>query len=238
MSNLSVRPVQMQQGYYPPRMVPVQVAPLPDLFHALPADQAQFRPRGPVSQYPVQMYTPGPTCAPVCGPMPGYQQPGYQLPTQLIKETKPTTYTQKFAKSLEKVGENAGDQLLGVGGVVAGAAKTAVYTPLGALEAVGRTAIAITGGEVSYDHPSPLHRMGEGIELMGAGTGLVLYATGKQAVAVTETMVYAPLAGLELVAYSAGVVAGSAAWVGKQVSDSFVGTEFKAGYHQVMPSKN
>lgn len=234
MSNLSVRPVQpCPQVYYQPRMVPVQFAPLPDLFHAMPLDTAQFRYRGPVSPAPVQLYAPA--------YVPNYRPAAdttYQLPQNLIRRSEPTTYRGKMVKSLELAGEGTADQLIGAGTMVAGTLQTAVYAPLGALEAVGRTAVAITGGNVSYDRPSPLHRMGEGVEIVGQGAGQVLVGTAKQAVGVTGALVYAPLASLELVAHGAGMVAGGAVWVGKQVSDSFVGQEFKAGYHDVMPSRN
>lgn len=220
MNTLSVRPVQpYAQAYYPVPMVPVQAAPLPDLFHAMPADATMIRPRGPVAPIPATFVQ-------------------VRLPQNLIKQSEPTTYRGKFARSLEKVGASLGGQLTGAGTMVVGAAQTAVYAPAGALEAAGRTAVAMTGGNVSYDHPSPLNRMGDGIETMGQGAGQVLVATGQQAVAATEAMVYAPMAGLEVLARGAGVVAGSAAWVGKQVGDSFVGQEFKAGYAQMMPSRN
>lgn len=226
MNNLSVSPVQAY--YYQPQvmMIPVQAAPLPDLFHAMPADSTQIRPRGPVAPMPVQLYAPA------------QFQGAYNLPQNLIKNTEPETYRGKFAKSLEKVGQSMGEQLTGAGTMVVGAAQTTVYAPLGALEAVGRTAVALTGGNVSYDRPSPLHQMGDGLDTVGQGAGQVLVATGKQALAATEAMVYAPMAGMEVIARGAGMVAGSAAWAGKQVSDSFLGKEFRAGYQGVMPSNN
>lgn len=226
MNNLSVRPVQAPPAaYYPVPMRPVQFAPLPDLFQAMPQDNLRFQPRPQAPMPAVQ-----------------YGMPGYQLPANLVKQTEAQTYSQKFSKSLERLGQAQLDQLDGAGQVLTGAAQATVYAPLGALEAAGRTAVAITGGRVVYDQPSPLQQMGQGFEQMGEGTGKMAVATGKQVVAAVDSLAYAPLAAMEVTAHGAGMVVGGAvkagSWVSKQVSESFVGKEFAAGYREMMPSRN
>lgn len=241
MTTVQVRIVQplLPQPVYPPvQTVRVQAAPLPDLFNAMPRDSVNL---------PVRQYAPVPA-APVHFQQPVYQQysqpglPHYEIPSQLIKDSKPKSYREKLGESLQRVGNAEVEKLEGAGKVIVGAAKTTVYAPLGALEAVGRTAVAMTGGQVSYPDGSPLDQVGDGLTRIGEGTGQVIVASGKQAVAVTESLVYAPLATLEAGAHGAGMVVGGAVkagtWVGKQVSESFIGREFGAGYREMMPSKN
>lgn len=162
-------------------------------------------------------------------------------------------YTERFANSFHRYWEGQMTQIVGLADTVAGVGKAAVYAPAGALEGVGRTAVALTGGRVIYDKKTPLEHMGEGFAHAGQGMATVVDGLGQSLEGAAGMAVYAPLAGLELTARAAGVAAGGvaavgygiyrgAAWTGKQVKESFIGQEFLAGFNLIAgaakPSKN
>ena len=115
------------------------------------------------------------------------------------------------------------------GGFAKGMAKSTLYAPAGAMEAAGRTVIAMTGGEVVYRGKSPIDHMGSGFSEMGQSAHRIAVATDEKLAAMGRTVMDAPLAGAEALAHGAGVAAGTTVRV---VSESFIGKEFAAGYSE------
>lgn len=150
------------------------------------------------------------------------------------------SFAQKFGEGANQYIDGQVTMIKGTGNVVAGTAKTVIVAPLGALEVLGRGAIALTGGKVTYENKSPLQHMGDGVRQ--AGNGLVTVAEGGlQTMAGAGKMVaYAPLATLELTARGTGMVVGATVavgyWAGNQVAKSFVGQEFMAGFRTMIPA--
>lgn len=137
------------------------------------------------------------------------------------------TYTDKLAKSMQDFSKANIGQTNAYGSFVKGAAKSTVYAPAGALEAAGRTVIAMTGGEVAYRGASPLNHVGSGFSEMGRAAHQIAVTTDEQLAAIGRSVIYAPLAGAEAVAHGAGLAAGTTVRV---VSESFLGKEFAEGY--------
>jgi hypothetical protein len=194
-------------------------------------------PSAPVFEVPAGAPCYPPFQPPVNGPQPQPQQPG-----------QPLRYTQKFGQSFERFAEGQGTILQGAGQTTYGVAKAAIYAPAGAIEGVGRAAVALTGGKVVYEGKTPLQHMGDGFATAGEGVVTMAKGTGQSIEGAAGMVVYAPLAGLELTARAAGVAAGGvaavgygiykgAAWTGKQVKESFVGQEFLAGFNLVAGAK-
>lgn len=138
-------------------------------------------------------------------------------------------YADKLAQSMQDFAEADHRQAAAYGKLLEGTAKSVVYAPAGAVEAAGRTAIAMTGGEVVYHGKSPLNHVGDGLSEMGSGAHAAVLATDDKLAAMGRGLIYAPLAGAEAVARGAGVMAGATVRV---VSESFVGQEFAEGYNQ------
>lgn len=161
-------------------------------------------------------------------------------PRQIIPADQ--SYAAKLGRSAEALGSAHLEQLKGVGQFAGGAVQTAVWSPLGVVEAVGRTAVAVTGGQAHFPQGGPIDKMGQGIEKMGEGLYRSFKATDDVLVAGVKTAYYAPLAGIEAAAVGAGAVAGTAAraghWASNQVQKSFVGQAFASGYQSAMPSPN
>jgi hypothetical protein len=171
--------------------------------------------------------------------------PTHNAPTQQPGRER---FSDKFAGSFNHYWEGQVTSARGFGETVYGAGKAIAYAPAGALEGVGRTAIALTGGKVTYDGTTPGQNMGDGFGRMGQGAGTMINGAAQSLEGAAGMVVYAPLAGLELTAKAAGVAVGGvvavgygvyqgAAWTGQQVKESFVGQEFLSGFNLIASKK-
>lgn len=152
---------------------------------------------------------------------------------------QPKSYMQHLGDGFAEMGHGGGTILEGYGQTMLGAGKTIVNAPLSGLEVLGRGAIAITGGRVVYDNPSPISRMGEGVADMAHGTYKMADGTVDVLAATGKVAVYAPAAIIEGTARGTGMVVGGVVAGGyiatRAAANSYVGQEFMKGFHSIIP---
>ena len=83
--------------------------------------------------------------------------------------------------------------------------------------------------------------MGDGVTEVGYGMKKFGEGSAESAAGLGKAVLFAPLATLESTAKGAGVVTGIVVaggyWTGKQISESFIGQEFKKGFYTVIPKE-
>lgn len=164
----------------------------------------------------------------------------YPIPSQLVRGK--ASYRDKLAADGQKFLQADREQAKAYGQFFKGSARAVAYAPLGVVEMVGRSAVAISGGHAEYGNQAPSDQIGRGLVEAGHGASSWAVSTDKKIQALASSMVHAPMAGLEATAEGVGMVAGSVvragSWAGQQVKESFLGQAFGSGYQAAMPSHN
>lgn len=175
--------------------------------------------------------------------IPPMEAPRPTVPVSAPKASHPATdtprvsVTERLRNSFGKYWSGQKTAAAGLGQTIAGVGRATLHAPMASLELMGRSAVAMSGGQVTYAGATPVDRMGAGLSDTGRGLTTLAQGSAQAMLGSLELTGYAAAAGVAVTAKGAGMAAGAVAvatrGMGGTLKDTFVGEQFLSGFQLV-----